>query len=283
MASRGFGLARFDLGQAVLTFLDMSKKTVVEFSRYPIAFISVFLQIFLIVLMFLFAAFTFTPPGTELAEGQRMAGVLVYGLVIQMFLSFTLWQIGFSVREEQVRGTLEALYLSPANKFQSLVSRVFAVLLWTSAVTILAIATVAAITRGLPAHNIPLALLVLLLTISGLLGLGFIFAGITILLKETAQLLVSFLQFFFLIFCAMFFPFNALPVPLVAHVSRWIPLSYCVDAFRSLLLGATPELAPLGVELLIVLGFAVASPIAGFFAYRAAERDSRRRGVLGEY
>ncbi len=264
----------------------MSKKTIVEFSRYPIAFVSIFVQIFLIILMFLFAALTFAPKNASPAAGQQVAGVMIYGFVIQMFLSFTLWEVGFSIREEQVRGTLESLYMSPANKFQNLVSRVFAVLMWTSAVTIFAIITVAALSQGLPVHNVLLALLVLGLTVSGLLGMGFLFAGVTIRLKEPAQLLVTALQFFFMIFSAMFFDFRALPPVLVDYVSRWLPVSYSVDAFRSLLLGLPPgfpELAPVGVELVVVALFGILSPVVGFYYYRFVERSVRIRGTLGEY
>lgn len=60
-------------------------------------------------------------------QGARLAGVMMYGFVIFIFLSFTLWEVGFSIREEQFRGTLESLYLSPANKFSNLISRVFAI------------------------------------------------------------------------------------------------------------------------------------------------------------
>jgi len=36
-------------------------------------------------------------------------------------MSDTLWTIGYNIRNEQVQGTLEQLYLSPASKFASLV------------------------------------------------------------------------------------------------------------------------------------------------------------------
>jgi len=64
--NRGHGLGREDLAQRLQTFWEMSKKTIVEFSRYPIAFVALFAQIFLIILMFLFAAIAFTDPLTEM-------------------------------------------------------------------------------------------------------------------------------------------------------------------------------------------------------------------------
>lgn len=285
-AHRGFGLARFGLWQSLATFWDMSKKTVVEFSRYPVAFVALFAQVFLIVLMFLYVALVFLPPGEGFEQGRLFAGVLVYGLIINLFLSFILWEIGFSIREEQFRGTMESLYLSPASKFANLLSRVFAILLWTAAMSVVALVVVGALVGGLPAENLLLALVVLGFTISGLLGIGFAFAAVTIWLKESAQFLVTGLNFFFLIFSAMFFPFWVLPSFLVDYVSRWLPVSYSVDVFRSLLMGLPPgfpELAPLEVGLLIVVLFGVLSPPVSYVVYKGAERWARARGTLGEY
>lgn len=286
MAHRGFGLAVHTFRQRVRTFWDMSWKTVVEFSRYPVAFMAMFVQIFLIILMFLLAALLFSAPGSALEEGQQFAGVMVYGLIVNLFLSFTLWEVGFSIREEQFRGTLESLYLSPASKFANLVSRIFAILSWTAAMSVAAVVIVGILVGGLPAANVALAFVVLGLTISGFLGLGFLFAAVTIRLKESAQFLVSFLQFFFLIFSAMFFPFAVLPDFIVTYISRWLPVSYAVDLFRSLLIGLPagfPELLPLNTELLIVVLFGVLSPVLGYVVYKWIERRARMAGTLGEY
>ncbi|MFQ5919279.1 MAG: ABC transporter permease [Thermoplasmata archaeon] len=286
IAHRGFGLARGGLLQRFATFLTMSKKTIVEFSRYPVAFVALFAQTFLIILMFLFAAFAFTEPGSGLAGGVLIAGVMVYGLIIQLFLSFTLWEVGFSIREEQFRGTLESLYMSPASRFGSLVSRIFAILLWTSVMAVFAVFLVGLLVNGLPAENLLLAMVVLFFTITGLLGLGLLMAAITIRLKESAQFLVSFLQFFFIIFAAMFFPFGALPDVMVDYVSRYLPVAYSVDAFRSLLLGLPagfPELLPLTQEILIVVLFGILAPPVSYLLYKEVERRARTQGTLGEY
>ncbi len=97
---------------------------------------------------------------------------------------------------------------------------------------------------------------------------------------------MSFLQFFFMIFSAMFFPFAVLPDFIVTYVSRWLPVSYAVDAFRSLLIGLPagfPELLPLNTELLIITLFGIISPIGGYFVYKWIERRARMAGTLGEY
>ena len=287
---KGFGLARLDIYQRFETFATMARKTLLEYSRYPVAFAALFAQIFLIILLFVLTTVAFAgPPGDPKTQEKisTFAGAMAYGFVVNIILSFTLWEIGFSIREEQVRGTIESLYLSPANKFSNLVSRIFAVLSITLLMCIGGLALVSAVAGGLPVNHVGLGLLSLLLTTSGFLGLGFIFAGITIKLKETAQLLVNGLQFFFMIFSAMFFPFSALrsvSPAIVTYVSGALPVSYCVDLFRSSLLGsAEPELATWWVEWVIVILFGVLSPVVGYWIYHRIERRARTEGSLGEY
>jgi len=267
----------------------MARKTVLEYTRYPIAFGALFAQIFLIILLFVLTTVAFAgqpgAPGTQ-ENISKFGGAMAYGFVVNIILSFTLWEIGFSVREEQVRGTIESLYLSPANKFSNLVSRIFAVLSMTLLMCLGGLAVVSTVIGGLPVNNVGQGLLALLLTTSGFLGIGFIFAGVTIKLKETAQLLVNGLQFVFSIFCAMFFPFSALrnvSPAIVDYVSKVLPVSYCVDLFRSTLLGTSPELAPWDVEWLIVLAFGLVSPLVGYLVYERIERKARMEGSLGEY
>jgi len=61
---------------------------------------------------------------------------------------------------------------------------------------------------------------------------------------------VNGLQFFFMIFSAMFFPFSALrnvSPAIVTYVSGVLPVRYCVDLLQSTILGsADPELATWG-------------------------------------
>lgn len=278
---RGFGLSDLGLRQTFYTFLSMSKKTVVEFSRYPVSFVATFAQTLMILAMFMLAAIVFMGSEAGLSE---LAGIMVYGFILNMFLIFVLWEIGFSIREEQYRGTLESLYLSPANKFSNLISRVFAIGSWTVVMVIAALAIVNYYVGGLPANDVMLALFVLFFSITGILGIGFVVSAIVLRLKESAELLVSVLQFFFMIFCAMFFPFYALPDEILNYVSRWIPLSYGVDSFRSILVGQTPELiANVGIEIVIVVLFGILSPLIGYFLYKYNERKARLEGSLAEY
>jgi ABC-2 type transport system permease protein len=265
------------------TFWAMVHKELIVLSRYPVQFVTSFAQVFLIIAIFSLAGTMFSPGGDG-ASGTT-SGVIVYGFILFIFLSDTLWSIGVNIRHEQVQGTLEQLYLSPASKFANLVSRVTNLLLWTGSLSIVAMFGMRAILGSFPAENIGLGLVILAFSLSGTFGLGFAFAAVTLRLKEAANTLANLLQFAFLILCANFFPFSALPEP-VLWVSRAIPLSYAVDAFRSTLMGyppGFPELAPIEVELVIVVAFGILMPILGYWLYRRAEDHARRTGSLSEF
>jgi ABC-2 type transport system permease protein len=210
---------------------------------------------------------------------------VVYGFILYMFLSDTLWTIGVNIRREQVQGTLEQLYLSPASKFASLVSRVATVLVWTGLLSIIGSVVMAFLIGDLPFKNPWLGLYLLVMSLSGTFGLGFAFAAMTFYLKETANTIANLLQFALIIFCAIFFPFSALP-GVVVPISRLLPPAYAVDAFRSAMMGfppGFPELTSFPVEFVIVTVFGVLMPVLGYFLYRKAEDAARRDGSLSAY
>lgn len=266
------------------TFLAMARKELVIMARYPVEFVASFGQIFLIVAIFTLAGLTFSQSGPQ-ADQDTVSGVVVYGFVLFMFISDTIWTLGYEVRQEQVQGTLEQLYLSPANKFANLASRVVTILLWTSLLSAAAVALMAALLGHLPFNNGLLGGYILVMALLGTFGMGFALAALTLRIKEAAQTVAIMLQFVFLILCAIFFPFSALP-PAIESVSRLIPLSYAVDAFRSTLMDypeGFPELAPFKVELVIVTAFAIVMPVVGYYLYRGAEDHARRTGSLSQY
>jgi ABC-type multidrug transport system permease subunit len=268
------------------TLAAMVQKEFMIMLRYPVEFVASFGQVFMIVIVLTLAGLMFAPGGAGPAAGEsQTAGLVIYGFILFMFLNDTLWTIGFNVRRDQKQGTLEQLYLSPASKFANLLSRICITLVWSGLLCAMSAALMSVMIGRLPFHNVPLGIGVLALALTGTFGTGFAFAALTLRVKETAATLANLAQFAFMVVCAPFFPFAGLP-PAVRLVSRLIPLSYGVDAFRSTLMGyppGYPELAPLGVELAIVAAFAVLMPAAGYWLYRREEDRARRDGSLSEY
>lgn len=266
----------------------MVRKELILMARYPVNFVASFGQVFLVVAVFVLGSKTFSvnlnDPAASPSTGNP-AGVVIYGFVLFMFISDTLWTIGYNVRHEQVQGTLEQLYLSPASKFASLISRVANTLLWTGLLTITAVAFMALMFGRLPVQNPALGFYLLVMSLAGTFGVGFAFAALTLRIREAAQTMANFLQFGLIILCAYFFPFSALPRPL-RYISQLIPLSYQVDAFRSTMMGyppGFPELASIEIEVVIVTAFGVLMPLLGYYLYRKAEDQARASGNLSAY
>ena len=264
----------------------MMKKEFTIMLRYPVELVASFGQVFVIVSVLTLAGLMFSPTGLQRSDQtSATAGLVAYGFILFMYLSDTLWNIGYNIRREQKQGTLEQLYLSPASKFASLLSRVAVTLLWTGTLSVGSALAISSMIGRLPFNNLPLAGLILVLSLCGTFGTGFAFAALTLRVREAGQTLANLFQFVFMVLCAPFFPFAALPAWLRA-VSRLVPLSYSVDAFRSTLMGypaGFPELAPLSVELVIIAAFGLLMPALGYGLYRREENRARRNGSLSEY
>jgi ABC-2 type transport system permease protein len=270
------------LGLKTSTFIAMVRKELIILARYPVEFFASFAQVLVIVTVFTLAGLTFSSTGSG---DSATSGIVSYGFILYLFLNDTLWTVGFHVRQEQVQGTLEQLYLSPASKFASLVARVIHLLLWTSSLAVVAVMVMRLLLGTLPIHNLGLGLFLLALNLAGTFGLGFAFAAVTLWLRQTAETLVNFLQFAFIIFGAVFFPFSALP-GWMQVISRFIPLSMGVDIFRSTMMGyppGFPELASAQTEILVVTLFGLLMPFIGYAMYRRAERTARQKGTLSQY
>lgn len=267
------------------TLVESTKKELFIMLRYPVEFAASFAQVFLIVIILTLAGLMFAKGGTRAEGSSATAGLVVYGFILFMFLSDTLWGIGYNVRREQKQGTLEQLYLSPASKFLTLLSRITVTLIWTGALSVASAILMSLLIGRLPFENLGLGVVILALALSGTFGTGFAFAALVLYIKDAGETAANAAQFTFMVLCAPFFPFSALPEWLRV-VARFIPLSYTVDAFRSTLMGypsGYPELAPIEIELIIVAAFGILMPLLGFWLYQRAENQARVKGSLSEY
>lgn len=268
--------------QHLSTFAAMVRKEVIILARYPVEFFASFAQVLVIVTVFTLAGLTFSPTGQG---DSTTSGIVTYGFILYLFLNDTLWTVGFHIREEQMQGTLEQLYLSPASKFASLVARVIHLLVWTSLLGVVSMLVMRFLLGTLPMHNVRLGFFILVMNLLGTFGLGFAFAAFTLWLRQTAETVINLLQFGFIIMGAVFFPFAALP-GWMQTISKFIPLSQGVDLFRSTMMGyptGFPELAPPEIEFFVVTLFGIFMPILGYALYRRAEGQARKKGTLSQY
>lgn len=116
--------------------------------------------------------------------------------------------------------------------------------------------------------------------IIGLYGLGFLLAGVVLLLRE-ANTLIDVSNFILGLVSGRDFPIMVLPRPLFL-ISLVLPLTYGYGGLRALLLGTRP-LASLAVEATVAVGFMAVMLVGGIWAFGRFERHCRLHGTLAHH
>ncbi|HKW78044.1 MAG TPA: ABC transporter permease [Candidatus Limnocylindria bacterium] len=210
-----------------------------------------------------------------------VAGFVFVGWALYMWLSIVLWGPGTSLRNEQIRGTLEALFVTPASRLVILFGPPAAYLALAGfqfVVMVTAMRVLFGVELTLPA--VARALVVILLTVPAMYGIGALFATLTLRSGEIGSV-VQFVRGFFSLFCGITYPIVVLP-DWARAIAQVLPPTYFVaDARAVLLAGAAlgDLMADLGA--LVALGLVVCAGAAAAFAF--VERAARRSGSLARY
>jgi ABC-2 type transport system permease protein len=281
-------LGRRSLGSEGAALLAVAYKDWLIYRRYPGRLANIFIWPILFPLAYIFSARALSgPDGSHVSAFSAATGTADYvgflaiGSTFYMWLNVTLWSVGFSLREEQLRGTLESNWLCPVWRISIVLGG--AITRLGTALVFLLVTVVEFwlffginLVQGQPT----LMLLILLLTIPSIYGFGVGFGSLVLRFKE-ANALVFIVRGIFLVFCGTTYPLVVLP-PWMQAVAAWLPLTYTIHAIRALEMpDATFEDIALDVQRLAI--FAVVLPLFGVLAFRATERRSRSSGSLGHY
>jgi ABC-2 type transport system permease protein len=215
------------------------------------------------------------------AGTAEIAGFLFLGWAAYMWISMILWGPGTALREEQVRGSLEALFMTPVSRLVILFGPVVSQVIW--ALWMFAVVGGALVLLfGLPISALAAlrAVGVILLAVPALYGLGALFAAVVLRFGEVGAL-VQVVRGVFTVFCGMTFPIVILP-EWARAVALALPPTYLIGDLRSVLLTSSDlaSLAP-GLAMMLALGIG----LCGFaiVAFRRTERYARRGGSLAQY
>jgi ABC-2 type transport system permease protein len=256
--------------------------------RYPGSFLSFIFWPIALPLAFVFQAEAFSGgrDDTMAAFAARtgtteVAGFLFVGWATYMWLSIILWGPGTSLRTEQIRGSLEAIFLTPASRLVVLFGPAVSQLVW--AIWIFLVVGVAlwvgfGVTIG-PAEALR-ALAVIAVGVPALYAIGALFAAIVLRFGEV-HALVQGVRGLFTAVCGMSFPIIVLP-DWAQTVALSLPPTYLIADLRAVLLAGAGIGAVVG-DLAILAGMGLVLAVCAAIAFRRTEAHARRGGRLAQY
>lgn len=257
------------------------------FVRYPSWIISLLIWPILFPMGYLLTARALSGvDGSGLTNFQNTTGLTEYvgyiavGTMIWMWQNIVLWSVGYSLRNEQMRGTLESNWLSPTWRFSYLLGS--SVPQMVSMITLLIVSGLEyALLFGVKFNgSLLLTMLVILASIPAVYGLGFAFASVVITMKE-ANAFVFLVRGIVMVFCGITYPMAMLP-GWMQSVGEWLPQTYIIHAMRSAAL-STDGFAGISHDLTMILIHGAAWLLIGYVMFVVMERRARQTGAIGQY
>jgi ABC-2 type transport system permease protein len=256
--------------------------------RYPGTLISFIFWPIALPLAYVFQADAFSGgrPDTLEAFASRtgtaeVAGFLFLGWATYMWISLILWGPGTALRTEQIRGSLEAVFMTPASRLVVLFGPAVSQVVW--ALWIFAIVGVAlwlGFGVQLGAVETLRAVGVIVVGVPALYAIGALFAAIVLRFGEVNSL-VQGVRGLFTVFCGMSFPIVVLP-DWAQVVALSLPPTYLIADLREVLLVGA-GIGQIVGDLAVLGGSGVVLALLAIFAFRRTEAHARRGGKLAQY
>src|SRR5574339_3779 len=273
-------LGKPGIGSDVRAFGAILRREWTIFTRYPSWIIALFIWPLIFPMLYILTARALSgPDGSGLAVFMQTTGAtdyigyIIVGTTVWMWQNIVLWDVGFSLRNEQMRGTLESNWLSPTWRFSFLLGQT-----GPQIVSMLMFIGVTALEFGLLFGvrlngSVWMLLLMMLAAVPAIYGLGFAFASLVITVKE-ANAFVFLIRGLVMIFCGITFPISLLP-GWMQSVANWLPQTYLIHGMRSAAFSnaGIRELAP---DLIPLFLFGIFWLLLGYFTFIWMERRARR-------
>ncbi len=280
-------LGRPGFGSDLRAFIAIMRREWTIFRRYPSWIIALLIWPLIFPMLYILTARALSgPDGSGLAVFMQTTGAsdfigyIVIGTTVWMWQNIVLWDVGFSLRNEQMRGTLESNWLSPTWRFSYLLGHT-----GPQIVSMLMFITITAVEFGLLFGvrlngSVWMILLMMLAAIPSIYGLGFAFASLVITIKE-ANAFVFLIRGLVMIFCGITFPVSLLP-GWMQSVAKWLPQTYLIHGMRAAAFSdaGIPQLLP---DLIPLLLFGMFWLVVGYSTFLWMERRARRTGAIGQY
>ncbi len=205
---------------------------------------------------------------------------LIIGAGVWMISWIVLEGIGTSLRDEQIKGTLEQNFLAPINRFLLLVGTALAQIMITTLLFIGVVVVSVLLLAPEEAVGLIGAFAIMMVGLVPLFGLGFVFAALVIRFKEPYAFTQA-ANVLFAVVTGTFYSISVLPF-WVQIVSGAIPQTIVIQDMRlsvqsvSLLVGAYGTI-------FVLLAMAVVYPFLGYSFFKLFERRAKVSGDLSKY
>ncbi len=277
-----------DLPADLRAFWAATRKEWRILRRYPASFLSFIFWPIALPLAFVFQAQAFSGGRADTAAAfaertgtTEVAGFLFVGWATYMWLSIILWGPGTSLRTEQIRGSLEAIFMTPASRLVVLFGPGVSQLVWAIWIfVVVGVALWAGFGVAIGPMEALRALGVIVVGVPALYAIGALFAAVVLRFGEV-HALVQGVRGVFTAVCGMSFPIMVLP-DWAQTLALSLPPTYLIADLRAVLLTGS-ELGRIVGDLVVLAGMGAVLAIAAVFAFRRTEQHARRGGRLAQY
>jgi ABC-2 type transport system permease protein len=250
---------------------------------YRMAFVTDWLGLFIQVVVFNFVGKVVDPTAIPTYGGEQVTYLefVAVGIAISSFMAVALGRIYNVIRQEQLQGTLESLFLTPTSHVTIQLGSVVYDLAYVPVRTLLFFVMV---TIFFPAEFLWSGLLptvaILLAFIPFVWGVGVMAAAWTLTFRRGTAIIGIFTTITTL-GAGTYFPTEVFP-SWIQTIVQYLPLTVALQGARDALLGGAgwSDVLP---TIAYLVPFAIASMLGGLWAFRAALLRERRSGTLGTY
>ena len=223
----------------------------------------------------------FSPNLQKLVGTTDIVSFITIGYVFIGFMNMALWAMGFSLRKEQMYGTLEPVFAAPVPRWvftmgmsmHSILHQFLMIV--TQLLFILAVFSLKVNPIGL----LPSLAMIGLMLIA-LYGIGMIMASTTLIFKQ-GWLISEALGSLLMLVTPIAYPLAVLPV-FMQKAALAVPTTYGILAARHFLMGERMGFS-VGTAFLRVAVLCVIWVVFGLVIFAAIDRSTRRSGTLSHY
>lgn len=242
-----------------------------EFKRY---FFNTLLEVISLYIVLMGLLLGFSMVGGEVDHFEEKMEYVVAGYIIWIISYTAVQAIGYEVYNDLQRGTLDQLYMTPLPVWQIMLGRMVGNVMFRI-VGVVLLLLLSMVTTGIYLYFDLLTLLpIFLVTLISMFGVGYMVAGLCLLLKQVSNLLM-FSQL--LMMSVIYIPLESAPY------LKYLPFIYGVDLLKKTMLYE----AHLIDFSLWQYGFLALNSlfyfILGIYCYSHCEKTALDRGILGKY